>query len=138
MRGSIFILAGLIFVAAGVARASGLDRTFGLSYEMATNKVSALKPNPAANVPASGNELVPGTSYRWWLPESIVGDVSGIDTTIIISKIDANKVRIHVETFKRGLVIKTREPKLEKWRMNELIQLLSSPSPTRMTAPIEL
>ncbi|HEY2330005.1 MAG TPA: hypothetical protein VGI63_09365 [Verrucomicrobiae bacterium] len=121
----------------GVCMAGGLEQTFATSYETITNKLSALKPNPAADWPSHGNELVPGKSYQVGIPEGPQGDVSGIYTTVIATKIDEKRTRVHVETIKLGLIFNAHDRKIEKQRLNELIQLLSNKSQARLSALIE-
>jgi len=91
-----------------------------------TNKLSALKPNPAADgFSFPGRELAPGQFYLD-VPEGPQGDVSGTDTSILVTRIDAKSARVQMKTIKLGLFFNSRDRKIEQQRLNELTQLLSN------------
>ena len=107
------------------AVSKGQEQVFVASYEMVTNKLAALKPNPAAggwSIP--GTEVKPG-EYYLCIPEEPLGDVSGKDTSILVTRIDANSARVQMKTIKLGLFFNSRDRKIETQRLNELSQLLS-------------
>lgn len=104
----------------------GQEQIFDVSYETVTNKLSKLKPNPAAigeSIP--GTEVAPGQYYLCVLEEPL-GDVSGKDTAILVTRIDLKSTRIQMKTIKLGLFFNGRDRRIEKERMNELAQLLSN------------
>jgi len=113
------------FEAAQKAVSKGQEQVFDASYETVTNKVTALKPNPAANgwlIP--GNEIAQG-QYYLCIPEEPPGDVSGKYTAILVTRIDLKNTRVQIKTIKLGLIFNSRDRRIEKQRMNELSQLLS-------------
>jgi len=104
----------------------GLDQIFDVSYETVTNKLSALKPNPAAggwSIP--GVEVAPGEFYLS-IPEEPPGDVSGKDTSILVTRIDSKSTCIQMKTVKLGLFFNSRDRKIEQQRLTELTRLLSN------------
>lgn len=104
----------------------GPEQVFNVNYEAVTNKLSLLKPNPAASGWSfPGQELAAGQFYLD-LPEGPQGDVSGTDTTILITRVDAQSTRVQMKTIKFGLFFDSRDRRLEQQRMNELSQLLST------------
>jgi hypothetical protein len=112
----------------GVQKAvsKGQEQVFNVSYETVTNKLSALKPNPAADgFSFPGRELAPGQFYLD-VPEGPQGDVSGTDTSILVTRIDAKSARVQMKTIKLGLFFNSRDRKIEQQRLNELTQLLSN------------
>ena len=108
------------------AVSQGQEQVFNVSYETVTNKLSALKPNPAAkgwSIP--GGEVTPG-KYYLCIPEGPQSDVSEKDTAILVTKIDAKSARVQMKTIKLGLFFNSRDRKIETQRLNELTQLLSN------------
>lgn len=121
------ILYTIFLVATCNSYAGGLEQTFNVSYEAATNKLSEMKPNPAAaGDKLNPIELMPGKSYQIDLPETLPGDVSGTDTMIDVTNLGPNSVRVHLETIKMGLFFNSHDEKIQKERMDELTQLLSN------------
>ena len=105
---------------------NGQEQTLGVSYEIVTNKLSALKLNTTAvGYSLPGRELAAGKFYIY-LPETPQGDVSGTGTSILVTKIDAQNTRVQMKTIKLGLLFDSRDRQLEKQRMDELSQLLSA------------
>ena len=72
-----------------------------------------------------GQELRAGEYYPR-LPEEPLGNVSGTDTSILVTRIDAQSTRVQMKTIKMGLFFNSRDRRLEKQRMDELSQLLSA------------
>ena len=108
------------------AVSKGSEQIFSVSYEIVTNKLSALKPNAtAAGYSFPGRELAAGQFYIG-LPESPQGDVSGTDTSILVTKIGAQNTRVQMKSIKLGLLFDSRDRQIEKQRMDELSQLLSA------------
>jgi len=105
----------------------GQERVFDVSYEIVTNKLSALKisPEAAKGYSFAGRELAPG-QYYFALPESLNNDVTGKNTDILVTKIDSKNARVQMKTINMGLLFNTRDRWLEKQRLNELSQLLSN------------
>ena len=89
--------------------------------------MSALKPNPAAGgFSFPGREFAPGQIYELGVPEEPAGDISGKDTIFLVTRIDANRTRVQMKTIKYGLFFNGRDRQIEKQRMNELSQMLST------------
>ena len=112
----------------GVQKAvsKGQEQVFDVSYESVTNKLSELKPNPAANgrsIP--GREVMPGQFYVC-IPEGPESDVSEKDTSILVTRIDANTTHVQMKTVKMGIIFNSRDRQIEKERMDELSKLLST------------
>jgi hypothetical protein len=123
----IKFLCAIFLAAVCESHAGGLEQTFSVSYEAATNKLSEMKLNPAAaGDKLNPIELVAGKSYQIDLPETLPGDVSGTDTMIDVTNLGPNSVRVRVETIKEGLFFNRRDRRIEKQRMNELSELLST------------
>jgi hypothetical protein len=126
----IKFLCAIFLAVAWESYAGGLEQTFNVSYEAATNKLSELKPNPAAagfKIPA--RELVPGKSFEFDLPETLPGDVSGTDTMIDVTNLGPNSVGVRVETIKLGIFFNSHDKKIQRERFDELSQLLSTNRP---------
>jgi hypothetical protein len=106
---------------------NGQEQIYDVSYEMITNTLPALKTSPEAAKGYSfpGQELAAG-QYYIELPEGPQGDVSGTDTSILITRIDSKSTRVQMKTIKLGLFFNSRDQKIEKQRLNELTQLLSN------------
>jgi hypothetical protein len=128
----IFVLAVLIMLTAcssyeAVSRTKGREQVFDASYGTVTNKLSALKLNPSvASYSGRGHEVVPGRSYEWGIPEEPPGDVSSLDTTIIVTRIDAQSTRVEIKTIRLGTFSSSHDRRIEQQRLNELAQLLSN------------
>jgi len=123
----IKFLCAIFLAVACESHAGGLEQTFNVSYEVATNKLSELKPNPAAaGFKLKPIEPVPGKSCQIDLPETVPGDVTGTDTMIDVTNLGPNSVGVRVETIKLGLFFNSRDRRIEKQRMNELSELLST------------
>ena len=112
------------------AESKGQEHLFDARYETVTNKLSALKLNPAVRfyIPAHGHEIVTGQSFEYSLSETVEGPTSGTYTTIIATRIAPKSTRVQIKTIKRGIIFNSRDRRIEKRRLNELSQLLAAPA----------
>ncbi len=119
----------LLAVSVSACRSSrGQEQVFPASYELVTNRVSALKLNPAAagsQIPMPGREITPGQSYSYFLPETQQNPTSGTSTTILVTRLDQKTTRVQITTTKLGIISNSRDQQIEKQRLNELSQLLA-------------
>ena len=105
---------------------NGQEQVFDASFETVTNKLLDLKPNPDAKVDViPGRELKSGLFYLC-IPEQPVGDITGKDTAILVTRINLKSTRVQMKTTKLGLFFNSRDRQLEKQRMAELSELLST------------
>jgi hypothetical protein len=107
-------------------QSAGQARIFAVRYETVTKLVWALAPNPDADSPFQGHDIVPGQSYQLDLPEGEQGPIHGATTTIVVTKIDSKSTRVQIKTIHAGFFLDTRDPRTEQQRMEELARLLAN------------
>ena len=101
----------------------GPEQVFNVSYETITNKLAALKPNPAASgYSFSGREFAAG-QYYLDLPEGPQGDVSGTDTSILVTRIDAQSTRVQMKTIQLGFLFNSRNRRMELFAHGRIVAI---------------